>query len=131
MENSEITPGPIAPQTPSASLHLSRPGINETIQSLIGLSKKNGYVSVQDINELIPDSATDPDLIEFIMNTLDGLDIKLLDEDEIEEHRKKVAEAEAEDARTEPNNAPYDPFKVYLKQMGRKPLLERYEEVET
>ena len=131
MENSEITPGPIAPQTPSASLHLSRPGINETIQSLIGLSKKNGYVSVQDINELIPDSATDPDLIEFIMNTLDGLDIKLLDEDEIEEHRKKVAEAEAEDARTEPNDDPYDPFKVYLKQMGRKPLLERYEEVET
>jgi RNA polymerase primary sigma factor len=131
MENSEITPGPIAPQTPFASLHLSRPGINEKIQSLIGLSKKNGYVSVHDINEVIPDSATDPDLIEFIMNTLDGLDIKLLDEDEIEEHRKKVAEAEAEAARTEPNDAPYDPFKVYLKQMGRKPLLERYEEVET
>jgi len=130
MENPEITPGALAALTPSVSLPQASQEVNEKIQRLVGLSKKNGYVSVQNINEVIPDSATDPELIEFIMDTLDGLDIKLLDEDEVEEHRKKIAESEAEASRTESTEAPYDAFDVYLKQMGRKPLLERYEEVE-
>ena len=131
MENPEITPEALAAQSPSVSPPPSRSDVNAQIQHLVCLSKKNGYVSVQDINEVIPDSATDPELIEFIMNTLDGLDIKLLDEDEVEEHRKKTAGSEAEAARTEPTDAPYDPFDIYLKQMGRKPLLTREQEVET
>ena len=131
MENSEISPEALAALSPSFSLRSSRPGFNEEIQRLVGLSKRQGFVTVQDINEIIPDCATDPVLIEFIMDTLDGLEIKLLDEDEVEEHRKKLADAEAEAQPTEPNDAPYDPFKVYLKQMGRKPLLTREQEVET
>ena len=131
MENPEITPEALAALSAFVSPPPSRSDVNAQIQHLVCLSKKNGYVSVQDINEVIPDSATDPELIEFIMNTLDGLDIKLLDEDEVEEHRKKTADAEAEAPRTEPTDAPYDPFDIYLKQMGRKPLLTREQEVET
>jgi RNA polymerase primary sigma factor len=104
--------------------------INEKVQQLVVLSKKNGYVTVQNINEIIPDSATDPELIENIMNILDNLDIKLLDEDEVETYRKKVEDSEEEAARTVPADAPYDPFNVYLKQMGHKPLLTREQEVE-
>ncbi len=107
-----------------------RPDINEKVQLLVSLSKKNGYVTVQNINEVIPDSATDPELIENIMNILDNLDIKLLDEDEVETYRKKVEDSEEEAARTVPADAPYDPFNVYLKQMGHKPLLTREQEVE-
>ncbi len=106
------------------------PGINLKVQQLVSLSKKNGYVTVQNINEVIPDSATDPELIENIMNILDNLDIKLLDEDEVETYRKKVEDSEEEAARTVPADAPYDPFNVYLKQMGHKPLLTREQEVE-
>ncbi len=106
------------------------PGINLKVQQLVSLSKKNGYVTVQNINEIIPDSATDPELIENIMNILDNLDIKLLDEDEVETYRKKVEDSEEEAARTVPADAPYDPFNVYLKQMGHKPLLTREQEVE-
>ncbi|MEO0039556.1 MAG: hypothetical protein RIS38_504, partial [Verrucomicrobiota bacterium] len=109
---------------------LIRPDINEKVQQLVSLSKKNGYVTVQNINEIIPDSATDPELIENIMNILDNLDIKLLDEDEVETYRKKVEDSEEEAARTVPADAPYDPFNVYLKQMGHKPLLTREQEVE-
>ncbi len=104
--------------------------INEKVQILVGLSKKNGYVTVQNINEVIPDSATDPELIENIMNILDNLEIKLLDEDEVEIYRKKIDESEEEASRTMPADAPYDPFNVYLKQMGHKPLLTREQEVE-
>ena len=104
--------------------------VNEKVQQLVSLSKKNGYVTVQNINEVIPDSATDPELIENIMNILDNLDIKLLDEDEVEAFIKKVEDSEEEAARTVPADAPYDPFNVYLKQMGHKPLLTREQEVE-
>ena len=131
MENPEITPEALAALSAFVSPPPARSDVNGGIQHLVSLSKRQGYVSIRDINDVIPDSAIDPELIEFIMNTLDGLDIKLLDEDEVEEHRKKTAESEAEAARTEPTDAPYDPFDIYLKQMGRKPLLTREQEVET
>ncbi len=118
-----------APVKPVTNPVVSR-DINEKVQQLVSLSKKNGYVTVQNINEIIPDSATDPELIENIMNILDNLDIKLLDEDEVETYRKKVEDSEEEAARTVPADAPYDPFNVYLKQMGHKPLLTREQEVE-
>ena len=92
--------------------------VNAKVQILVGLSKKNGYVTVQNINEVIPDSATDAELIESIMNILDNLEIKLLDEEEVEMYQKKIDESEEEAARTVPADAPYDPFNVYLKQMG-------------
>lgn len=104
--------------------------VNEKVQILVGLSKKNGYVTVQNINEVIPASATDAELIENIMNILDNLEIKLLDEEEVELYQKKIDESEEEAARTVPADAPYDPFNVYLKQMGHKPLLTREQEVE-
>ena len=107
-----------------------RPDINEKVQQLVSLSKKNGYVTVQNINEVIPDSATDPELIENIMNILDNLDIKLLDEDEVETYRKKVEDSEETTARIEPVDAPYDTFDVYSKQIGRKPRMTREQEVE-
>jgi RNA polymerase primary sigma factor len=106
------------------------PDVNRKIQVLVGLSKKNGFVTVQNINEVIPDCATDPELIENVMNILDNLDIKLLDEDEVEAYRKKVEGSGEETAHIEPADAPYDPFNVYLKQMGHKPLLTREQEVE-
>jgi len=120
---------PVVPAKPITNPVVSR-DINEKVQQLVSLSKKNGYVTVQNINEIIPDSATDPELIENIMNILDNLDIKLLDEDEVETYRKKVEDSEEEAARTVPADAPYDPFNVYLKQMGHKPLLTREQEVE-
>jgi len=128
-----IKAAPVVKPAPGAK-NLANPvvpkGVNEKVQQLVSLSKKNGYVTVQNINEVIPDSATDPELIENIMNILDNLDIKLLDEDEVEAFIKKVEDSEEEASRTVPADAPYDPFNVYLKQMGHKPLLTREQEVE-
>ncbi len=62
-------------QVPAAASQM----INDKVQGLIRLSKAKGYVTVQNINEVIPESATDPELIENVMNILDNLDIKILD----------------------------------------------------
>ena len=120
----------VAPVRPVKALAPIRPDINEKVQQLVSLSKKNGYVTVQNINEVIPDSATDPELIENIMNILDNLDIKLLDEDEVESYRKKVEDSKEEAASIKQADAPYDTFDVYLKQIGHKPMLTREQEVE-
>ncbi len=104
--------------------------INEKVQILVYLSRQQGYVTVQDINEVIPDSATDPDLIEDVMNILDNLDTKLLDEDEVEAYRSKIKSSMEEDGHAVLASASYDSLKVYLSQIGHKPLLTREQEVE-
>jgi len=106
------------------------PDVNRKIQVLVGLSKKNGFVTVQNINEVIPDCATDPELIENVMNILDNLDIKLLDEDEVEAYRKKVEDSGLDEERAEPVNVPYDTLEVYRKQIGNKPSMTYEQEVE-
>ena len=106
------------------------PDVNRKIQVLVGLSKKNGFVTVQNINEVIPDCATDPELIENVMNILDNLDIKLLDEDEVEAYRKKVEDSGLDVERAEPVDVPYDTLEVYRKQIGNKPSMTYEQEVE-
>ena len=111
---------------------LSRPDVNEQIPKLVALSKRHGFVTVQDINLAIPDSLTEPELIEKVMNILDSLDIKLIDLDEVEAHRKAGAElTECLGGRVVTfRDKPIDLFKVYVKQVGKKEILTREEEVE-
>jgi RNA polymerase primary sigma factor len=132
MENPEITPEALAAQTPSVSLPQAGPDVNEKIQRLVGLSKRQGYVSIRDINDVIPDCATDPELIEFIMNTLDGLDIKLIDEDEVATSPKQNDDPlELVGPRVDNlDPATYDAFDVYLEQIGPKSRLTWEQEVE-
>jgi RNA polymerase primary sigma factor len=125
MESPEIDPQSLAaPQT--------RPDVNEQIPKLVALSKQRGFVTVQDINQAIPDSLTDPELIEKVMNMLDSLKITLLDDDEIEAYQKErdgLTERTAGRVVTF-KDKPFDPFNVYMKQVGKKPVLTREEEVE-
>jgi RNA polymerase primary sigma factor len=97
------------------------------VRMLVLLSERNGFVSVQDINEYIPDSETDPELIEEIMNILDHLDIKLLDEDEIELYRKKVEESEAKSAKKPRSYDPLDRYNAFFTKLRYEPLLKSAE----
>ena len=91
--------------------------VKEKIRQLVLLSKKNGYVTVQNINEFIPDSETDPDVIEEIMNILDALDIKLLDEEEIALYSWKNLRSYDS----------YDRYSYFFAKLGYKPLLKSAE----
>lgn len=132
MENPEITPEAPAALSPSFSLTPANPEINEKIPHLISLSKQQGFVTIQNINQAIPDSLIDAELIEKVMNMLDSLDIKLLDDDEVEAHRKNLEDAEevVGPRVVYVKDRPFDPFDVYVKQVGRKPVLTREQEGE-
>ena len=110
------------------------PGLNEKVYQLVSLSKQHGYVTVQNISEMFPECGSDPILIENIMDILDNLDIKLLDEDEIESFRKKPEESEQPDGPIAWSDrhtvSQYDPFDVYLEQVSLKPRISRARELE-
>jgi len=132
MENPDITPEALAALSQSVSLSPSRPEVNEQIPHLISLSKQQGFVTIQDINQAIPESLIDAELIEKVMNLLDGLDITLLDDDEVAAHRKQREDTEelVGPRVVYVKVRPFDPFDVYVKQVGRKSILTREQEVE-
>ena len=101
---------------------------NSAIQGLIRLARQRGYVSLDDINNALPGSMTDPKGAENIMSILENLDIEILDTEEIEQYQSKAEEEMAAP------KAPFadtveDPVRMYLRQMGQVPLLTRAQEV--
>jgi RNA polymerase primary sigma factor len=104
------------------------PSLNDKVQQLVSLSLKCGYVTVQQISHFIPDSATDPEVIENVMNILDSLDVKILDDDEVETFRKKLDDQPQDDEVDIRGRNIYDPFEIYFKQLGDRPVLTRDQE---
>ena len=132
------TAGPKAPAngqtTPPAATGIS-PSVDltETIKTLLHLSQEHGYVTYDDINDILPDNLSPEDL-DSVLSKLRGLDVEIvMDQAEAEraERGKQPDQAQAdevdEDARLEILD---DPVRMYMNQMGKVPLLTREQEVE-
>ena len=104
--------------------------LNEKIRQLIRLSKEQGYLTFDDINEALPDSVENQDEIDNVLSILNNLDIEILEPDQVEGYKQRQEEAEEEETRTSQNDILDDPVRMYLKQMGQVPLLTREQEVE-
>jgi RNA polymerase primary sigma factor len=97
----------------------------ETIKTLLHLAQENGYVTYDDINDVLPDGLT-PDDLDVLYTKLRTLDVEIVDQAEVD--RAKPAQPEEdEDARLEILD---DPVRMYMNQMGKVPLLTREQEVE-
>jgi len=116
----EGTPGPDG--TPG--------GINEKIRQLIRLSKEQGYLTFDDINEALPESVENQEEIDNVLSILQNLEIEILEPDQVEDYKQRQEEAEEEESRSSQNDILDDPVRMYLKQMGQVPLLTREQEVE-
>ena len=134
-------PPPVQPKSRSASQakaayagrdHTPAPGkptraldLTETIKTLLHLAQEHGFVTYDDINDILPDGLTPEDLDE-LYTKLRNLDVEIVDHAEVE--RAKPAEPEEEeDTRLEVLD---DPVRMYMNQMGKVPLLTREQEVE-
>lgn len=102
--------------------------VGSRMQSLIRLARKRGYVSLQDINESLPETIDNTHEIENIINILSNLDIEILDDNEIEQFNQKI-EDDMLEASSDTSEIVEDPVRMYLRQMGKVALLTRDEEV--
>src|SRR6185312_15489852 len=121
-------PGQKAPnateQNPSFTL-ASAIDLTETIKQLLQLQQENGYVTYDDINDILPDNLS-PDDLDELYTKLRSLDVEIVDQAEVE-RAKPAPQEEDEDARLEILD---DPVRMYMNQMGKVPLLTREQEVE-
>ncbi len=110
--------------------------VKEGIKPLVALGRKKGYLTYDEVNNLLPEEVTSGDQIDKILNLFDDMDIEVVDEAE----RPKAVGApapqqEEESAEAGPEFVPStvgrtdDPVRMYLREMGKTPLLTREGEI--
>lgn len=111
-------------------------------EELISIGKEKGYITYSDISDVLPTEVVSTEEIDDILGALEELDIQILDatddeemdsidmdpEDEMEE-MDNYADSDAGLSGDRASRID-DPVKLYLREMGRVPLLNKNEEIE-
>ena len=131
-----------APDTPLPLLDLSDAGVKKMIKA----AKKRGYVTIDQINEVMPSGEVSSDQIEDIYAMLNEMGINVVETEEADADEKaaedddddddtgtEVVEAKTKSLATtekkEPSERTDDPVRMYLREMGSVELLSREGEI--
>jgi RNA polymerase primary sigma factor len=112
-----------------AALRAKREDRNERIKTLIKRAEAQGYLTFEDVNELLPESVIKDTDIESYLAILRGMEIDIIDAAEVEKFRSEH-DLEAQRSRGSRLDFFDDPIRMYLHQMGQVPLLTREQEVD-
>ncbi|MGI9355949.1 MAG: RNA polymerase sigma factor RpoD [Rhizobiaceae bacterium] len=110
---------------------------NDAVKKMIRVAKKRGYVTVDELNAVMPSDEVSPDQIEDTMSMLSEMGINVVEEEETEEAAEEVSgalveagkKAVATVAKKEPTDRTDDPVRMYLREMGSVELLSREGEI--
>ncbi|MCD6452560.1 MAG: RNA polymerase sigma factor RpoD [Acidobacteria bacterium] len=107
----------------------------EEVKRLLSLGKQKGYLLYDEINDLLPPEITSPEEIEDIFEVFEEEGIELVDSEEKYQRikRRKVSTPIPVDVGPSPADAyerTSDPVRMYLREMGSVPLLDREGEIE-
>ena len=103
--------------------------LTEKIRELLLLAKEQGHLTHDDINEALPETIVTPDDLDQIYSKLNNLEVEIVDQAEVD--RVKQPEAAEEEDEKEKGRLDIldDPVRMYMRQMGKVPLLTREQEV--
>src|SRR6201991_691385 len=134
------TPEKDSADAPSRLLDLS----DAAVKKMIKQAKKRGFVTFDQLNEVLPSDQTSPEQIEDIMAMLSdmGINVSESDDDADDEESKDDADDETdnelvevtskavtETKKSEPGERTDDPVRMYLREMGTVELLSREGEI--
>jgi RNA polymerase primary sigma factor len=106
----------------------------KAIKQLLAKGKKQGYLTYDEINELIPEEMLSPDQIDETLIMFDENDIKVVDEKtkkRLITQKQNKAKGKLPGKSTDTDfGTVTDPVKMYLREMGLVTLLSREGEVE-
>jgi RNA polymerase primary sigma factor len=104
------------------------------IAELLSKGKKQGYLTYDEINELLPEDMLSPDQIDETLMLFDDNGIEVVDEKQNKKVAKIKAPVESKAVSDDLDAGDYgsvtDPVKMYLREMGMVTLLSREGEVE-
>jgi RNA polymerase primary sigma factor len=107
--------------------------LTETIKTLLHLAQEHGYITYDDINDVLPENLS-PDDLDALLTKLRSLDVEIvMDQAEAEraERSKQPEQPQQEEAEEDSRlEILDDPVRMYMNQMGKVPLLTREQEVE-
>jgi RNA polymerase primary sigma factor len=113
------------------------------VKKLIKTAKARGFVTYDELNEVLPSEEVSSEQIEDTMSMLSDMGINVIDTDEAEEPEEGAVAAEAparpvvpvqpiakaESSKSEPIDHTDDPVRMYLREMGSVELLSREGEI--
>ncbi len=139
-EKAVDTPEKDSPDAPSPLLDLS----DAAVKKMIKQAKKRGFVTFDQLNEVLPSDTTSPEQIEDIMSMLSdmGINVTEAEEDSDEDKQQEEADDETDNElvevtskavtevkKSEPGERTDDPVRMYLREMGTVELLSREGEI--
>ena len=105
----------------------------DTIKLLTDKGREKGFLTYEELNDLLPDDTVAPEKIDKILMQLDELGIELIDETDVDAREALLEAQDDEDLLDELEDDDLetvdDPVRMYLTQMGEIPLLAREEEI--
>ncbi len=122
------SPAAVDSTAPAAgnSLGVLEQAVAEKIKELVLLAQEQGSLTHNDVADAFTGRPLAPGLLDEVYQALQNLEVAVVDAAEIDRVRTKHDEAE-ERGRLDVLD---DPVRMYLKQMGQVPLLNREQEVE-
>jgi len=101
--------------------------LTEKVKDLLRLAREQGHLTHEDLNAALPENIATPADLDQVLSKLRNLEIEIIDSAEVE--RGKSAEV-ADEEQTGRFDILDDPVRMYLRQMGKVPLLTREQEVD-
>jgi len=138
-DKAQDAPEKDSPDAPSPLLDLS----DAAVKKMIKQAKKRGFVTFDQLNEVLPSDTTSPEQIEDIMSMLSDMGINVTeaedadgddekeeaDDDTDNELVEVTQKAVTEVKKSEPGERTDDPVRMYLREMGTVELLSREGEI--